>query len=706
MITLERFPVLTHVSPKAGDVLFYNVRDRILPKNRDVEYGEPHPDKANYPDHKLIFIAAHDEEGKEKWYYAKDREEQEDYNWNVSYPYNGLTNAPRYECVFILPREEYEALAKGTRHPLDLGDDTPDDNTRFKDALLVFETEVSTGDQKLDSLYVAVQRIYDKVPSITEQLVHNIEKTFPFGGLKTNPQFTRTLIIPRQSFIPVSKGTPDPVLPSALLFAEKQADVDDQIIESLYVIVVRKYADIPNLEQQNTYNASYSYPYQGNSSYPRTNRDYIVLRANLGEVILPPLDPVDGASVFAFRRVSRFEGSELDSIFVRVDAAYDRIPDLTDDDDLDFLRSFGYQITRPYGTKDHPRLTWRVPSPKAGFDRTTEYTDCPVVGYESLKLTDESVDNPVDNPASLALVRVYDTFPGPELIQSSQQHMAGIPDKFISKKVLTETRQPVKNDTGLAAVGGDPRDVGGAVLQTNVGPSGNNQVIHTRGGTRLEVDVSGLVGWEMDPLTGISLPVVQTIVAAGTSGADVDANGNYSDVTPINPFFSVKTARKSTSMAGGNNLNYDTVVNYAWPAVLRTINFFEVIAHRDGVEYTERYGYDYTMKESYSGPCDARVEEKWSKTPVSASANVSMRPEAMAFDFPLTRVFSIPKCLHGSVSISEVIGTEHPHYPYTTTSKTFAATNYTDWPASMVASFTQTPFRGGFRSKKIIVDAP
>lgn len=699
----HRFPVLTHVSPEAGDVLFYVVVDRKNKKWQNPEYGSPYPEK-DYPNHELVFIEPHDGEGLEKWYYATDREDQARYNWEVSFPYNGLTNSPRYDCVFLLRRENYAPLAKGTGHPLDEGDDTPSENLRFRGAKLVFETEVSIGNQKLESLFVAVRRIYDRVPSLSEQLVHNIEKSFPYGGLKTNPRFTRTLILPRQDFEPLTKGTPDIVFENALLFEENQIDVNDQIIESLYVIAERKYDEVPTLAQQDTYNASYEYPYQASKEYPRTVRDYTVLRSALDGMSLPATDPDDPNSVRAFQRVTRFQSS-LDSIYVRVEVAYDRIPDLTDEDEHLFLRSFGYQVTRPYGTQEHLRLVWRVPHPKNDWSPTPEYDSCPVIGFSSLLLTDESMESPVDNPSSLALVRTYDKFPGPAFESRSQDHNATIPNQFVRKREVTVSRQPVKNDSGLPAIGGNPLDEEGATMSSNVGPSGSSQVIHEKGGTLLKLTIDPLEGWSLDPETGAVLKETQEIVPAGTAGSDVDEEGNYSEINPINPFFSIKTTRKSTGLAG-NTLTYGTVVNYSWPAVLRSISFFAVEAHKDGVEYLERFGYDYDLKEGYSGPCQATVVESWSKDPAPVAANAAMIPGSMAFDFPLTRGFSIPSCLHPTITVREVIGNRHPKYVYTITTKTFAATNYIDWPAAIVASHTQQPYRGGFRSKKLIVSKP
>jgi hypothetical protein len=68
--------------------------------------------------------------------------------------------------------------------------------------------------------------------------------------------------------------------------------------------------------------------------------------------------------------------------------------------------------------------------------------------------------------------------------------------------------------------------------------------------------------------------------------------------------------------------------------------------------------------------------------------------------------FSIPQCLHPAITLSETVGTDHPDLAYAVTSKTFAATNYTDWPTSIVGFANQVPYRGGFKMKVGVVYKP
>jgi hypothetical protein len=82
-----------------------------------------------------------------------------------------------------------------------------------------------------------------------------------------------------------------------------------------------------------------------------------------------------------------------------------------------------------------------------------------------------------------------------------------------------------------------------------------------------------------------------------------------------------------------------------------------------------------------------------------------MLPTPLECEFPLTSL-NIPACLHQAITFTEVIGTNHPTLAYTTATRTFDATNYTDWPNTIVGQFTQTPYQGGFRIESVLIYKP
>jgi len=118
MGALEQQQVISGLTPDARDILFWELRDSKIAKNkRPKKYGEKHPNPLEYPKHRLVFIAPHETEGKQKWFYAAIRADQEEYNWQVSYPFPNLTTTPIFETVFITCREDFIPIEKGTEHP-------------------------------------------------------------------------------------------------------------------------------------------------------------------------------------------------------------------------------------------------------------------------------------------------------------------------------------------------------------------------------------------------------------------------------------------------------------------------------------------------------------------------------------------------------------------------------------------------------------
>ena len=620
----QRQVVLTFATPSVADILFYETVDGQRIGTAVPDYGTPHPDSRKWPNHKLVLIQNDDETGQMlRYYYAADRVAQEEHNWQVSYPYAGLTTCPRFTCVFIEPDETFNPVAKGTAHPLDLGANTLEQNLRFVGAKLMFEEEIELPEE-LRSIYHAVQRVYDKVPTIAEQEAYNFEV---------------------------------------------------------------------------------EYPYLANTSYPRTIRRYVVPRADLSSAVIPSAGLNLNGATLAARKVDRFEGQPEDSLYVLVTTVHDKIPLLSSGTDATFLSSYGYQVTRPYGTDDHSRVEWKIPALKGSYSAAVDYSACPITGYTGLFLTDETVSANPDNAGTVDVIRVYDSLPGPSLASEEREKFASVPEGFIVERKIETLRQPVKNDATISALDNTaPNVTGGALIQTRLGAGGANTVILEKGSTRLTATFGSLTGVEYDSETGKVFDVTRQIVPAGTAGANLNGSGEFSTIDPINQYFSIKETRKATTLGTGTNgLTWEDVVNYSWPAVLEAINIFQVVA-KDG--HTIRYGYDVELKESYSGPCRATITETWSSTAQSLPTLTYMQPRAIEFDFPMTRNFSIPQTLHPAFTMTEVIGTNHPELAYTTTTKAFPATNYTDWPASIVAAVSQTPYRGGFKMRKVVVYKP
>ena len=142
----------TYPTPQIGDVLFYEIRtSSVAAFDNPPEYGTPHPDVNKYPHHKLVFVEADSAKGTHKWWYAADRDAQDEYNYTVSYPYNGNLSYPRYIRTYLIRREDYAPLAEGSPDPTYAG------------AILVAQ-KAEEAQAPLNSLYMQVTRVYDTVP--------------------------------------------------------------------------------------------------------------------------------------------------------------------------------------------------------------------------------------------------------------------------------------------------------------------------------------------------------------------------------------------------------------------------------------------------------------------------------------------------------------------------------------------------------------
>ena len=156
----ERTNVKTYPTALPTDVLFYVLADWTLPKNRNFPYGTsyreclPHAAE-NFPDHELVYIAPDDGSGKQKWYFAAKRENQDSYNYEIQ-------SGEQLVRFYLIKRELYrerpddvEDAAEGEFLYPPAGAESPD--IVFTNYCFVDDTVVRA-ERELDSLYVAVRR--------------------------------------------------------------------------------------------------------------------------------------------------------------------------------------------------------------------------------------------------------------------------------------------------------------------------------------------------------------------------------------------------------------------------------------------------------------------------------------------------------------------------------------------------------------------
>jgi hypothetical protein len=177
------------------------------------------------------------------------------------------------------------------------------------------------------------------------------------------------------------------------------------------------------------------------------------------------------------------------------------------------------------------------------------------------------------------------------------------------------------------------------------------------------------------------ITTAQEVTGTVTAGPDGEGNTNYITVVA-----------------------YDTNVNYALPAVLDTIEFLSW-ERRDGgddIRPAIRFNPD-----SYNGPCKVAVLVTWRKTPFTLSIPDQMIPTRLNYSAPFFEI-NIPECLHTEWELHCDIGSTDPVYTANYNSgRIYPATNYTEWPATLVIDDDQQPYKGGFlRTKRTLTTPP
>jgi hypothetical protein len=164
-----------------------------------------------------------------------------------------------------------------------------------------------------------------------------------------------------------------------------------------------------------------------------------------------------------------------------------------------------------------------------------------------------------------------------------------------------------------------------------------------------------------------------------------------------------------------NNIvdTYITYKNFSWPAVLDRIVVDRWTRRDGGADPVE---YPIYKRGAYSGPTRVEVKIYWkdSEWNIGTTADGSdtelalikpMHPEPILFQSPIASV-SVPPTLHDRFIVTASTGTGHPVYTYKGTTWVYNATNYVDWPDSLVIQDSQRPFRGGFLREKITAFIP
>lgn len=147
------------------DVLFYVEKSGDLPTNNLWSYGDPHPDPVRYPNHKLVYVTEQTDDMWSRWYYAADRDAQDEYNWEM--------NGDEVIRTYVVPRDLYlQGVISGTPWlPLPTsGVDPLIDGFAFVDEI------VNQAEKTLSSIYILVRRRFILAETVETKFSDDLQR--------------------------------------------------------------------------------------------------------------------------------------------------------------------------------------------------------------------------------------------------------------------------------------------------------------------------------------------------------------------------------------------------------------------------------------------------------------------------------------------------------------------------------------------------
>lgn len=153
--TPQRKQIFQFPTPNLDDRVFYELHDSTQMNYKVPEYGTPHPNQAKYEGFVFALVKPADQSGWVTWFYLNERANQDEYNFEITYPYAD-TDYPAYVRTYVLKRD-------GLVEP-EAGDADPVHGVEYQ---LTAHKQTRLADPLLDSLFVGVQRAYERLPGPT-----------------------------------------------------------------------------------------------------------------------------------------------------------------------------------------------------------------------------------------------------------------------------------------------------------------------------------------------------------------------------------------------------------------------------------------------------------------------------------------------------------------------------------------------------------
>lgn len=635
-------PVFVWLTPDKRDTLFYVEKSGDFAANKDTQwsYGDAYRGRKDFPNHRLVYVSPQDSTKWSRWYYAAPRVDQDKYNWQHTVADIGGTKFSAIQRGYVTLRADYKPLVPT------MGSVMPNspEGLFTEEFILANRGETPTGQQEIDSLFIAENLVYVKRVTITEV---GIRQRTGKGEFDVTTLYYRGEVVTGSSTIEAL------VADQGNAYWGAQADGSfrgvNQLSENWYAVTLRVFMDLePGYKKK----ASRLMPEQFFCPQATTTVTESEITTE-GE----PADPnpalgqeieVDKSGTVETTTTTTQEGSAQP------------LPGLNALDD-----GYAYPTTRTLV------LTSAVPAARVGVDGTG-------------KITEYTAVDPCNSVADLHQLVSPETE-----YQKSAERLA--PPKFFVQGLITTSDVVDFNGAGAPAT---PT----AALNEQKRITVKGKLVHSittaQGGSPVPVSSTSF-----DERTGATFVETQEIVEqSAVAATTIDADGYLVIYQGTDANWAFKDTKKIVDTA---TITYSDVVNYEWPPVLVSIILTEWTARngRGTVIYP-----DYVVKKGFSGPQIATVSQFWQKDPYTPAAPVQMIPEGMQFQSPLFSI-SIPPCLHGETTFFCNIGTTDPEWESQSYSRTFDATNYTDWPDSITWEAVQ-PYRGGYLVTSYTLNRP
>ena len=176
----------------------------------------------------------------------------------------------------------------------------------------------------------------------------------------------------------------------------------------------------------------------------------------------------------------------------------------------------------------------------------------------------------------------------------------------------------------------------------------------------------------------------------------------------VNPCYAVDSYMQIPGI--GYYKKYTTTMNYSFPAVFGSVYWIPWDTRPDlsGRQEGKYFPQTKMMRDSYSGPCTAVVEEAFSPDGTwpkgwGLGTSVQFTTNSGYFSSPLCD-YRLPACLHGPLAITVTIGNQDAKWLPGAFNTNFPGTTHTDWKP--VTSYYASPWNGGMMCKKVTIYPP